>query len=90
MKHVVKRKGHKEEFDERKIYASIYTACLSVRTPQGEAELVAEKVVDQVKQQIHDKPSVEGHEIRTIAHDYLTTLNPDAAYMYKHHDGLHI
>ena len=41
---IVKRRGHVEEFDERKVYGSCYAACLSSHVPHIEAEKVCEKV----------------------------------------------
>jgi len=44
MIHIVKRRGHKEEYDERKVYASAYAACLNVHLGEIEAEEIATKV----------------------------------------------
>lgn len=41
---VKRRTGHSEPYDERKVYASIYASCLSVRAPVGAAELTAARV----------------------------------------------
>jgi len=85
MKHIVKRAGHTEAYDQRKLYASIYSSCLAVRTPSGEAELVAEKVCKDVEQWMDQKHEVTAHDIRRVAHQYLEAYNPDAAYIYKMH-----
>lgn len=85
MKHIVKRKGHSEPYDERKVYASVYASCLSVRVPQGEAELVAEKVSAEVAKWIADKPEVTSGDIYRTASIYLNALNTDAGWIYKHH-----
>jgi transcriptional regulator NrdR family protein len=85
MKHIVKRKGHTEGFDNRKLYASIYAACLSVRATPGESELVAERVVEDVTGWMAPKHEVTAHDIRLNAAKHLTVYNPDAAYMYRHH-----
>ena len=89
MKHVVKRGGHSEPYDIKKLYASIYSVCLSVRTPEGEAELVAERVVKHVGQWIEKKHEVTAHDIRIQATKHLKAYSPDASYLYGVHRGLH-
>ena len=89
-KHIVKRAGHREPFDGRKLYASIYAACLSVRSPEGEAELVAEKVQGLVEDWLEKKHEVTGHDIRVQAAKHLNAYNPDAAYMYRKHREMHL
>jgi len=89
-KHIVKRAGHRELFDARKLYASVYAACLSVRTPEGEAELVAAQVQQLVEEWLERKHEVTGHDIRIQATKHLKVYNPDAAYMYRAHRELHL
>lgn len=86
--HIVKRKGHNEPFDSRKVYASVYAACLTVRVPQGEAELVADKVSREITGWVETKTSVTSHEISKQVAESLRILNPDAAYMYSTHRDL--
>ncbi len=85
MNHIVKRHGHTEAFDERKLYASVFSACQSVREPEGSAELIADKVANDVKQWLTTKHEVTSNDIRTIAAKHLQSYHPDAAYIYKHH-----
>lgn len=85
MKHVVKRGKHTEAYDERKLYASIYAACLSVREHPGSAEVIAERVVKEFGAWLDKKHEVTSNDIRRTAHDILQTINPDAAHMYLHH-----
>lgn len=77
-------KVHSEPFDERKLYASIYAACLSVRTPSGEAELTAEQVCRDLLPWLLKKEEVTSADIRRKATEHLHIYNPHAAYMYKH------
>ena len=84
--HIVKRApGHSESYDERKLYASIYASCLSVRTPEGEAELTADRVCRDIDPWISNKQEVTSGDIRRKAAEHLTVYNAHAAYMYKHH-----
>lgn len=85
MQHIVKRAGHREEYDERKLYASIFSACQSVREPEGSAELIAEKVVRDTNEWIANKHEITSNDIRRQAATHLHVYHPDAAYMYLHH-----
>lgn len=85
MKHIVKRAGHNEIYDERKLYASIFSACQSVREPMGSAELIADKVVKDTSEWIAKKHEVTSNDIRHTAAKHLQAYHPDAAYMYLHH-----
>ena len=82
---IVKRKGHTEHFDERKIYASVYAACLSLRMKEGEAELIAEKVTKEVKETLRGADEVSSNIIHKHVAKSLEHYNADAAYMYDTH-----
>ena len=88
VKHIVKRQGHTEAFDERKLYGSIYSACFSVRQPSATAELLAEKVVEDVKKWLEPKTEVTSSDIQRIAYRHLNVYHEDAAWMYKHHRNI--
>lgn len=85
MKHIVKRAGHSEMYDSRKLYASMYASALAVREPVGSAELIAREVVKQVEAWLENKHEVTSDDIRAQAAMHLHVINPDAAYQYKHH-----
>ena len=85
MKHIVKRMGHTEAYDERKLYASIYAACQTVREPVGSAELIAEQVVADVNKWLEPKHEVTSNDIRVQAAKHLEVYNQDAGFMYLHH-----
>lgn len=82
---VVKQDGRRdnESFRREKLHASIVAACLSVRTPAGQAESIAEAVCNSVIGWTNDKPEITSHDIRRIASKHLHTHHPDAAYMYE-------
>jgi transcriptional regulator NrdR family protein len=84
MKQIVKRRGHSEAFDERKLYASVYHACLSVRVPVAEAELVARQVSEDTAGWLDDKRAVTSSDIFRQAAQHFSVYNAEAAYMYKH------
>jgi len=85
MGHIVKRGGHTEPYDQRKLYASIYAACLSVREYPGTAELTAQEVVEGFEKWLANKHEVTSNDIRRIAAEHLKAINPDAGHMYLHH-----
>lgn len=88
MEHIVKRKGHKERFDERKVYASIFAACMSLRMSDGEAELVSQKVTDEVVSEFKDVHEVSAHSIHEFVSNSLKNYNKDVAYMYDTHKDI--
>lgn len=85
MDHIVKRKGHKEKYDERKVYASVYAACLTLRMSDEEAELIAHMVSHEVSEEFRKDKEVSAHEIHKFVAKSLEKYNPDAAYMYDTH-----
>lgn len=85
MKHIVKRKGHKEPFDEKKLYASIYAACMTLRVEDEEAETIAQMVCDEVISEIKNTQEVTAEKLQNAAAKSLKKYHPDTAYMYKTH-----
>lgn len=84
---IIKRGGKRptEQFQRDKLHHSIRAACLSVRSPEGEAETIAGKVSDAVISWLKTKPEVTSSDLRRKATDVLTSFHPEAAYLYKHH-----
>ena len=83
--HIVKRAGHNEPYDGRKLYASIFAACLAVKEPIATAELVAQEVQSQTEKWLEQKHEVTSNDIRREAAKHLQVINPNAAYQYLHH-----
>lgn len=84
---IVKRDGKRpsESFSRTKLHASIRAACLSVRSPEGEAETTASNVCDAVIIWLETKPEVTSNDLRRKATETLESFHPEAAYLYKHH-----
>lgn len=84
---VVKRSGRRptERFDADKLLRSVMAACLSVRSPEGEAESTATAVTDAVILWVESKPAVTSHDLRRLAAAHLVRYHPEAAYLYQHH-----
>ena len=85
MTHIVKRKGHKQKFDERKVYASVYAACLSAHVDKEEAEATANLVAREIKKWLGSRKEVTSNEIFKQTGEELSHLNKDAALMYTTH-----
>lgn len=85
MTHIVKRKGHKENFDERKIYASVFAACMVLRMTNKEAELIANAVTKEVNDSLKNTHEMSSNTIHKTVAESLKKYNPDAAYMYDTH-----
>jgi transcriptional regulator NrdR family protein len=84
---IVKRDGKRpsESFKREKLHASVRAACLSVRSPEGEAETTASNVCDAVIIWLETKPEVTSNDLRRKATETLESFHPEAAYLYKHH-----
>jgi transcriptional regulator NrdR family protein len=84
---IIKRGGQRqsERFDHAKLYKSIQAACLSVRSPEGEAEITARNVCESVIRWLRTKPEVTSSDLRRKATETLEVHHPEAAYLYKHH-----
>lgn len=83
--HIVKRRGHTEPYDARKLYASIYASVLAVRYPARAAETLAEEVTEKVEQWLDTKHEVTTNDIRRVAGEKLLALNKDAGLQFIHH-----
>lgn len=84
---IIKRDGRRpsETFQRQKLHASIRAACLSVRSPEGEAETTANNVCNAVIIWLETKPEVTSSDLRRKATETLQKHHPEAAYLYKHH-----
>jgi hypothetical protein len=76
-------RGQMEHFDREKLHASIVAVCLSVYTPEGQAEATAHAVCDAVMTWLQQHPEVTNHDIRTVAAKHLKSYHPEAAYLYE-------
>lgn len=84
---IIKSGGRRpsETYARDKLHASVLAACLSVRSPEGEAEMIAKKVCDAVENWLYTKPEVTSSDLRRKASETLEIHHPEAAFLYKHH-----
>jgi transcriptional regulator NrdR family protein len=87
---VVKQSGKRpvEQYDADKLLRSIRAACLSVRSPEGEAESTALLVTNAVTIWVTTKPAITSHDLRRQASIHLQRYHPEAAYLYQHHRAI--
>ena len=81
----VKRRGHEEKFDERKLYASIYAACLSSHIHHMQAEKIAAKVCKEAVSHLKKKKTVTSDHIFKHTARVLKKINKEAGFMYETH-----
>lgn len=84
---IIKRGGQRqtESFTQSKLYNSIVAACLSAKSPQGQAEEIAKSVCGLVTKWLQKKPEVTSYDIRLITSRHLKVHHPEAAYLYEQH-----
>lgn len=87
---VVKRKGNLESYDEKKVYASVYSAALICEYPEKKAEKIALDVMKKVNswfaKESKRKKCVNSIHIRE--HVLRNLKDKDVALIYKHHFDL--
>jgi len=86
--HIVKRRGHKEQFDERKVYISCFAACRSCQLEDVETERICRAVLKEVKSWIRNKRLVKSADIADQIRKSLRKRNEDAAFMYETHKDI--
>lgn len=84
---IVKQNGKRdsEDFSRNKLHASVRAACLSVRSPEGEAEAIADKVCTTVIAWLQRRPEVTSQDLRRKAAETLAVFHKEAAYLYQNH-----
>lgn len=82
---IVKRVGHNEEFDERKVYASCYASCLNAHIEKHKAEKICEKVAASVQKWVGKKKKISSKQIFKHVIATLKKHSKDAAFMYETH-----
>ncbi len=82
---VVKRKGHSEAFDEKKVYGSVYAACASAFYTELTCERVASEMTRRIKSKLAKKKQVNSHEIRKLVTEVLKKKDKQLAFFYEHY-----
>ena len=82
---VVKRAGHEEMYDERKVYASCYYACKATHLKTHECEDICSKVVKDVNTWVAKCACVDADQIHPKVAAVLKNYNKEAAFLYDTH-----
>tara|TARA_Y100000310_G_scaffold295145_1_gene326208 strand:+ start:1266 stop:1562 length:297 start_codon:yes stop_codon:yes gene_type:complete len=82
---IVKRKGHSEEFDERKVYASVYSACASTHYDEYDCEFTADSVTETIKKHIQSKKAISSITLRKKIEAELKKKDKELAFYYEQH-----
>ncbi|MFB6294959.1 MAG: ATP cone domain-containing protein [Candidatus Nanohaloarchaea archaeon] len=85
MADVVKRRGHEEEFDERKVYGSVYAACASAQRDEATCEAVAEEVTETVVAAADEAAVLPAEDIRDMVREELAERDERLAFFYEKH-----
>jgi len=85
MQVVVKRKGHKEVFDEKKVYGSVYAACASVHYDEIQCERISEEITKKIKKFAKNKKEILSIEIRKKIESELKKKDEELAFFYEQH-----
>jgi transcriptional regulator NrdR family protein len=82
---VVKRRGKKEDFDEKKVYGSVYSACMDCSLGEKDCEKIASKMVAEVAKFLKGKKEVNSTEIFGLIMQKLAREHEAVAFMYETH-----
>jgi len=82
---IVKRRGKKEKFDEKKLYASVYSACMECDIEVRKAEKVAEETILEVRKFLHGRKSINSTELFGFVIQKLARHHEAVAFMYETH-----
>ena len=82
---IVKRKGHTELYDERKVYGSCFFACRNAHLSEKEAEEICNKVCKAITKRVNKKKIVSSNDIFKMLIQELKKHNEDAAFLYETH-----
>ena len=80
---IVKTKGHTEEFDERKVYGSVYAACASAHYDEEECEKTSDAVTKKIENFIKNKKRIDSSEIRRKVGNELKKKDEEIAFFYE-------
>jgi len=83
--HIVKRRGHTEKYDEKKVYASCYYACMSAHINEEDAEKIAKDCMKKLNRWMRTKKEITAHQIYKVTSTTLRKHDKNAAFMYETH-----
>ncbi|MDY6761576.1 MAG: ATP cone domain-containing protein [Candidatus Nanohaloarchaea archaeon] len=87
MEILITRDGEKEEFDQRKLYSSIYYPARVAEYDEQDAEDLAEDVCQAVVERVEEQeePVVTSDELREMTIEELEDRDEEVAFLYDTH-----
>ena len=85
---IVKKEGHSELYDERKVYGSCYFACRNSHLSEQESEEICNKVCMAINELANSKKIMSSDDIFMALIEELKKYNEDAAFLYETHRDL--
>ncbi len=82
---VVKRRGKKEAFDDKKVYGSVYSACMDCSLGEKDCERIAAKMLAEVVKFLKGRKEVNSTEIFGFIMQKLAKEHEAVAFMYETH-----
>ncbi len=82
---IIKRKGHTEIYDERKVYGSCFFACRNAHLSEKESEEICSKICISIAKLINKKKVISSNYIFRLLIQELKRHNEDAAFLYETH-----
>ena len=82
---IVKRRGHTEMYDERKVYGSCFFACRNAHLSEKESEGICSMVTTAITKLLAKKRIVSSNDIFKSLIQELKKHNGDAAFLYETH-----
>lgn len=82
---VIKRHGHTEHYDERKLYGSVYAAGLTALHQESFAENIATQVCAAIATWIPRQKNITSDMLRDKVHTLLMMIDKETAYLYFTH-----
>lgn len=83
--HIIKRTGRKEEFSERKLFKSVYLACLGSEMDIKTAKQISQNVVKEIRKLVKGKKEIKSDIIFNRVKKILAKHNKECAFMYETH-----
>ena len=85
---VVKMNRTKETFNQKKLYTSIYSSCLSTQLPKKECQRIAKKIYGDVVKILRKKQCLLSEEVSATVTKAMAKHQKELAFMYKTHKDL--
>jgi transcriptional regulator NrdR family protein len=83
--YLIKRKGHREKYEEKKVYKSVYAACHVCEMPEKDCGAIARSVTKEITSMVRKRKIKSSNDIFRTAIKLLKEQHKDAAFMYETH-----